>query len=938
MKLRPEQRKELSGRAYYLLLFAVCLAAFAVVAAVNLAQGKSLIWLPDGEALYYNFFVYEGELIRSVVGSIGQPDFAIPLFSFESGYGADVLATMAGCLNDPFNLISAFVPVSVAEYAFEGLVFLRFFLAASAFSAYALSKGNEKMPTLCGAVCYVLCGYALFWGVLRHPNFLNESILLPLLLLGADRVFDKKSPVLLIAAAAFQFFFSVYFSYMMLVVLIAYCLLKYCFSVRDKSFRGFVGLVGRFVAFLLVAALIAGIAVVPLVLTLTSMGRVGVTREIPALEVFAFYWQYSGNLLGASLDARGLVLGPVGVLGVLALFIAGRALPLRKKAPWMIGLAICFIGSLLPPFGSAMNGFGYSTDRWMVALSLCAAYSVVLVLPTLRKFSRLQWIVFCVCATLFAALTAVYVAESSGSIAYFSIVAAFVLTTVLFVALGCKARTGVLSGVLSGCVVLGAFLPVLVLSGLPNTPNALGTYQTWGVAQDVTHTIPLNDAEEEILSDYRVDRDSILGMRNQAFAQGFKGADFFSSFYNQNVDDFRRSLGISDNHSNYIFNGHDLRFAVEGVMGARYYVAVDEEKPAVPFGYKKIADLGTDFKGKSYALYENELALPIAFVYDSAVSESEYSQLSMVERAELLTKACVLEGVSESSSDVVEMGASRRLETTIEAREGAVCENGVIKVFENNAKIVLKVKGGTAGENAVVFENLAMEPMSLEERHVLRLENDPAAVEPSAWSQLTWRPDRSTDITVKRGDTKQEFKLSNSLHSGYGGKTDWVVNMGYSEKPAKSYVVRIESPGVYTYDDIYAATQDLEAISSDLKKLQSQNTAAISFSVNGMDVQLEAEVNGDDKTRYLFVSVPYSAGWSATVDGKPAEILKANVGFMAIAVDGASHDIQFTYCTPGLVTGAWCSVAGLILLVGIVVGRRQWAKRQNRKEQHEQDD
>ena len=74
-----------------------------------------------------------------------------------------------------------------------------------------------------------------------------------------------------------------------------------------------------------------------------------------------------------------------------------------------------------------------------------------------------------------------------------------------------------------------------------------------------------------------------------------------------------------------------------------------------------------------------------------------------------------------------------------------------------------------------------------------------------------------------------------------------------------------------------------------------------------------ADARGD--SRYVFVSIPYSSGWSATMDGNPIEIQKANIGFMVVEVDGAEHDVYFSYVTPGLLFGALCSGIGLVAIV-----------------------
>ena len=78
----------------------------------------------------------------------------------------------------------------------------------------------------------------------------------------------------------------------------------------------------------------------------------------------------------------------------------------------------------------------------------------------------------------------------------------------------------------------------------------------------------------------------------------------------------------------------------------------------------------------------------------------------------------------------------------------------------------------------------------------------------------------------------------------------------------------------------------------------------------------------------VFFSVPYEKGWSATVNGEPAEIVKANVGFMAVACPaGEAVSIRFTYRTPGLLAGALISLAGLTALLLYLLLMTLWDRR-----------
>jgi hypothetical protein len=58
----------------------------------------------------------------------------------------------------------------------------------------------------------------------------------------------------------------------------------------------------------------------------------------------------------------------------------------------------------------------------------------------------------------------------------------------------------------------------------------------------------------------------------------------------------------------------------------------------------------------------------------------------------------------------------------------------------------------------------------------------------------------------------------------------------------------------------------------------------------------------------LVVAEAFYSGWSATVDGSPAEILPANGALRGVVVAAGAHTVEFRYRTPGLVAGALLSL------------------------------
>jgi hypothetical protein len=106
------------------------------------------------------------------------------------------------------------------------------------------------------------------------------------------------------------------------------------------------------------------------------------------------------------------------------------------------------------------------------------------------------------------------------------------------------------------------------------------------------------------------------------------------------------------------------------------------------------------------------------------------------------------------------------------------------------------------------------------------------------------------------------------------------------------------------------ATEDLD-FSDDAMAADSaarRGMAAVSFS---RDTRGFSAATNYEKPRLVFFSVPFDDGWRAFVNGEPAHIERANLGFVAVRVPAGRADIRFDYYTPGLHLGSLVSLASL---------------------------
>ena len=98
-------------------------------------------------------------------------------------------------------------------------------------------------------------------------------------------------------------------------------------------------------------------------------------------------------------------------------------------------------------------------------------------------------------------------------------------------------------------------------------------------------------------------------------------------------------------------------------------------------------------------------------------------------------------------------------------------------------------------------------------------------------------------------------------------------------------------------------------------KLRARSCSSFKYTKTGF----EAEFENDGKETLLFFSVPYSSGFSATVNGEKVDIEKVNYGFMAVRVPSGDSKIVFTYETPGFFWGCIISIFSAALFAGYLI-------------------
>ena len=81
--------------------------------------------------------------------------------------------------------------------------------------------------------------------------------------------------------------------------------------------------------------------------------------------------------------------------------------------------------------------------------------------------------------------------------------------------------------------------------------------------------------------------------------------------------------------------------------------------------------------------------------------------------------------------------------------------------------------------------------------------------------------------------------------------------------------------------------------------------------------RISANINIENKEKWVFTSIGYDKGWKVEVNGKQVETSKVQLGFVGFKLQPGNHDVLFYYETPFLKLGITISVLSLLVLLFI---------------------
>lgn len=912
---------------YYAVIYSVFFTLMAFIAFfLFIMYDKSFVWKNDGIVQHFNFLEYYGVYLRGIIKNLfSTGQLVIPMYDFKIAFGNDIITTLNYyVMGDPLNLLSAVVPSKYTEVLYNFLVILRLYFAGFAFSAFAFkfTVKKNKFYVLIGSMAYVFCGFVLFASV-RHPYFTNPMIYFPLVLLGMEHIFEKRRPYLFIFSVFISAVSNFYFFYIIVLLTVIYGVFRFFMIYKSHRIKAFFTCLLKNGGSAIFATLAAGVIFIPTITALFLSNRSSSENNLTIFYNLGYYVRFLGSFVASPSAEKWMLTGftPLAFFSVIAMFLMKK-----KNTAMKIGFLLLTAFILFPIFGYIFNGFSYICNRWVWGYALLVCMIITLVLPSIIKFTKRQWIILLLSTFVFTILSLLFDTSRTTNI-YAGVTLTLLSAAFMFLVYFMSSQS-----INFTKNMRIAFILILVVS---IAANSYYRYSVKGFGY-INEFIPNSKANYYLiqssgsksiakLSDnsfYRYDDtvDSIGGYKkNNSLLNNGHSVQGFYSLSNPYVYKFTSELSDKVLLEQSVA-GFDSRTIPETLSAVKYAVVPTSEvkKGILPFGFSDTPVKSIKAGDISYGYYKNQYALPLGYTYSSYISRDDYNKLTAIEKQQALMQGVVLE------EEVKSVGKNTNLkfihkEIPFEIKPGNNVElrDGKFIVNSDNSKVEITFEGMENSETYLSFNGIKFSAFS-------RVEQSKSAGD---WNMLSLGEKlvKKTDdlmsskrgsslLKVQCGGASKSATLTTPDYPWHSTRTNIDFNCHYSEKAKNKITVTFGAAGEYSYDSMKVICLPMDEYKNNVAELGKNVLENININTN----RVTGTINLDE-SKMLTLAIPYSTGWTACVDGKKVPLYRANTMYMALDLDAGTHTVELEYSTPNINIGILATVTGFAGITATVL-------------------
>lgn len=555
------------------------------------------------------------------------------------------------------------------------LIMVKLVTAGLLFYVYLGSFNLKNSTKKLGAMAYAFCGW-MFYNLWFH--FIDSAVFLPLLLLGFEKVFQRKGPMVLILALVLLGFTNFFFLTSFCLASIPYIIFRLFQLIGNKKIKGYDAL--KIVCFDGVIAVITGIAIVavvllPSILCSLNMPRVISSTSSNTIPIFKFPTEYEAIYPLSSFFFMNITcystnlfrnrwynntMSSIFVFTPFILMLVPSVLNSikRRKISHIIGVIGTILMLLTPFFYYFAHAFTIGYGRWEL-MAVCWMLVFFCIHYEQRRKMPKYYMDISLGFTLTMMLTVGLLSnkiQTDNPDAFYGpdgrniliplqmiyVVACYIVMRLQFYK---KKLSSILLFLIAGEAIVQANVTI-VGQGVVNYYNiAGGTYNLRDERRIANALNEFDDSFYRVFTSTASRSDNNIQMRI-----GYNGVSTFNSTYAYELEDLIGWSKIGYNSGTWSMSVNEKRNNLEALLGIKYYVLKSDDVN-VPYGYKnmllmsaeelgvseeklkKLKDLLSsvsviNYGGKSYpghSVYYNTNYISNFFVYDNVISSSAMS-------------------------------------------------------------------------------------------------------------------------------------------------------------------------------------------------------------------------------------------------------------------------------------------------------------------------
>lgn len=916
-------KKYYKGKDYtsYFVIYTLVFTAMIILLFYRFWQERiSFVWKADGWAQHIRALQFYSDWLQQIARNVFfKHKLDIPLWSFSIGYGSDIITTLHYyVIGDPLCLLSIFVPNKYMVHFYDIMILFRMYLAGLSFSAYCFyKKQNTKIAVLAGAILYVFSTYILLLGF-HHPFFINPFIYFPLLLIGIEKILENKSAALFICIVFICTVSNFYFMYMIALNAVLYLLIRMLHVYGIKNIKILFRKLGCMIIYAITGVLMGAVILVPILNLFVENSRDGAGQPFRLFYEKEFYQNIPGMLVAFNSREHHTMLALCGVsLFCIYLLYTNKKEHKELKA----GLFILTLFLITPSAGKIFNGFAYPSNRWMFSYIFLLAYIVVVEWKELFAMKKKRFVGLCL--IVIALLTYNFCVYSQ----YFK-EKLYGYCSLIFLTLFLIAISAVLTQnefkkkrYLSNLQIV--MVIVIVMTVQLNTKQIFYNFDKEGkkteyasmrrVKQDLSSVADkaVSKAASSDRNFFRYEAKDVLVERNSTLQSKLNSTNFYWSLSGKLPAQLFSETALI-NKGAYNYKGLDGRTFLNAIAATKYYVTriKNDGNYVTPFGYKKVGEykIKTAKRSKRCAVFKNMYALPLGYTYDSYYTRNTYEKMNEIERQNALLQGVLLEKENLGYTKTNITQNYTEIPYKIAACNGVKRKGNIFEVQKREGQIVLETKQNIKNSEL----NLFIGNVSIPQRTRVADDDSRRA---------------KYNIFTQNSDGKINLKRMFYFQPGniyYAERNHFLVNLGYYKEGTQTITITFPSTGKYKINNCRLYAQSMNQYPKEIAKLKENILENIKIRSNSIQGRIKLNRN-----KFLFLSVPYSKGWTAFVDGKKQEILQANTMYMALSLKKGVHKIQLSYRTPGLESGIILSFGGWMLYVILFIYEKKHTGKHN---------